>query len=958
MIQREIFYRKPYIELIQKYKGSGKKISDLNEKDLKGFSFNQIKDFQSFIQSGLMEDKEDKKIELYEHQYEILKKSLEGNNVVITSGTGSGKTEAFLLPLFAYLIKESSSWKKPEEPHVNLNDWWENKKWKESCKKENNNGLKKSYRIPQRDHETRDPAIRALILYPMNALVEDQLSRLRKALVSDKAEEWFQKNLHINRFYFGRYTGMTPVPGNEEKSRSINKNKLEVLSDHLKRREEEQNQLKNHPKKEYLQYCFPTLNRAEMRSRWDMQNHPPDILITNYSMLSIMMMRKIDESIFKKTKDWLAKNKNHIFHLIVDELHLYRGTAGAEIAYLIRLLFHRLGLTPDSPQLRILASSASLEKDEQKSLEFLKDFFGTKWESSQIISGAVETSGSTDLGSVLLPTDSFKNYPLNDDKESKGKERFFTQISKALKEEDTQKLISDIKSVVQNAFYETPNEKEKLKNISLDNFAKKIFGSKSEENKQNAVSGLFRFLHDHHKKNTDPSFRFHLFFKNIEGLWACTDPKCTEHTEEVRSVGKLYLSNPPLLCEKGHRVFETLYCECCGTLFFGGMRLARDDQPGEWELLQTNSNIERIPDDPVTYFVEKRRYKDYALFWPYSGQISTGSGKKKKSYWSPATLNKRTGKIKLDSISEENTVKGYLFHRRDLKDLEEASNIMALASVCPSCETDYQQSSMKSPIKGFRTGFSKMIQILAKELFYQLDPDNRKLIIFSDSREEAAQASNGIEKSHYQDLIREMIYNELRLTVKGKPALLSDIEKYKEPKSDLAKEYLKTHPESDKNLKEALEYINFRPENPPEEIKRKRDEYKKEINEIKRIEKTSIAPVKILFEEKTDQTLILRLKNMGVNPAGNDMDIILDRERNEYVHWSELFDLSEDKIWDDDVSDDLRDKRGKFRRNLKQTILSVLFQRLYFSFESSGLGFACINIEDNRIENIKNTSFW
>ena len=64
-----------------------------------------------------------------------------------------------------------------------------------------------------------------------------------------------------------------------------------------------------------------------MRSRWDMQDSPPDILITNYSMLSIMLMREEDSQIFEMTRQWLAQ-PGSVFHLIIDELHLYRGTAG------------------------------------------------------------------------------------------------------------------------------------------------------------------------------------------------------------------------------------------------------------------------------------------------------------------------------------------------------------------------------------------------------------------------------------------------------------------------------------------------------------------------------------------------------------------------------------------------------------------------------------------------------
>ena len=389
-----LFYQKLYIELIQKYKGSNKTISDLTEKDLEGFSPNQVKAFQSFVHSGFL--KED--MELYQHQHEMLTKSLKGQNTVITSGTGSGKTEAFLLPLFAYLVKESSSWKKPDEPHPNLNDWWKNEDWQKSFKKEKNNGLKQSYRVSQRKHEKRDPAVRALILYPMNALVEDQMSRLRKTLTSDKAEQWFQENCHSNRFYFGRYTGMTPVPGPENKTRSPNTKKLEYLSKFLENTDKTQEQLQslNQKEREELQYFFPKLDRAEMRSRWDMQDYPPDILITNYSMLSIMMMREIDEPIFEKTRQWLEKDPSHIFHLIVDELHLYRGTAGTEVAYLIRLFLYRLGLSPDSKQLRILASSASLDPEKQESLDFLKDFFGINWKKNQIVSGEIDDSKTSD----------------------------------------------------------------------------------------------------------------------------------------------------------------------------------------------------------------------------------------------------------------------------------------------------------------------------------------------------------------------------------------------------------------------------------------------------------------------------------------------------------------------------------------------------------------------------------
>src|SRR5439155_4337966 len=69
--------------------------------------------------------------------------------------------------------------------------------------------------VPQRSGERRGrpAAVRALILYPMNALVEDQLTRIRRALDSDLARDVMERRFAGNRIFFGRYTGDTPVTG-------------------------------------------------------------------------------------------------------------------------------------------------------------------------------------------------------------------------------------------------------------------------------------------------------------------------------------------------------------------------------------------------------------------------------------------------------------------------------------------------------------------------------------------------------------------------------------------------------------------------------------------------------------------------------------------------------------------------------------------------------------------------
>jgi ATP-dependent helicase YprA (DUF1998 family) len=177
----------------------------------------------------------------------------------------------------------------------------------------------------------------------------------------------------------GRYNSSTPIPGHEFKApdargeQKPDRARIERLCSELVQIQAgavAAERYETETGDRDVRYFFPRLDGAEMRCRWDMQDTPPDILITNYSMLSIMLMRDEDSEVFRATAEWL-RNEGSVFHLIVDELHLYRGTAGTEVAYLLRLLLQRLGLRPDSRKLRILASSASLEPDDPKSLGFL-----------------------------------------------------------------------------------------------------------------------------------------------------------------------------------------------------------------------------------------------------------------------------------------------------------------------------------------------------------------------------------------------------------------------------------------------------------------------------------------------------------------------------------------------------------------------------------------------------------
>ena len=296
---------------------------------------------------------------LRRHQAEALTSSLQPGranerNPIVTAGTGSGKTEAFLLPILARLLAESDGWQSSADE---LNPWWRRPQqgwW------------------PLREQELRPAATRAMVLYPTNALVEDQMTRLRHAIWAIEANGGPQ-------LWFGRYTGATLGSGELPPARRD----AERVGAQLRELEEERAALVDADTEVLAQ--FPDPVRGEMLCRWDMIAHPPDVLVTNYSMLNVVLMRDVEEPLFDQTRLWLQSPEN-VFTLVVDELHLYRGTQGSEVALVVRNLLSRLGLEPDSPQLRIVGTSASLDHD-ASGLDYLEQFFGVPRESFLIIPG-------------------------------------------------------------------------------------------------------------------------------------------------------------------------------------------------------------------------------------------------------------------------------------------------------------------------------------------------------------------------------------------------------------------------------------------------------------------------------------------------------------------------------------------------------------------------------------------
>jgi ATP-dependent helicase YprA (DUF1998 family) len=223
---------------------------------------------------------------LYRHQDQAIKKAVAGRNLVVATGTGSGKTESFLLPILNALAGEHS-------------------------------------------RGTLGPGVRALLLYPMNALANDQMKRLRKLLA------------RTPHFTFGRYTGDT-----KERPRDA-RDSFEALNP-----------------------GEPLLSN-ELLSREEMRATPPHLLLTNYAMLEYLLLRPADLDLFEG--DYGGNWK----FIAVDEAHVYDGAKAAEMAMLLRRLHDRVA--PDR-RLQCLATSATIGDDSQAATRFAARLFAAPFE--------------------------------------------------------------------------------------------------------------------------------------------------------------------------------------------------------------------------------------------------------------------------------------------------------------------------------------------------------------------------------------------------------------------------------------------------------------------------------------------------------------------------------------------------------------------------------------------------
>lgn len=708
-------------------------------------------------------------VRLRKHQAQSLVTAIAGNpeghrNVVVTSGTGSGKTESFLLPLIASLMQERAGGLGNGEIHR----WWKTdlandaKQWSDS-----RSGL----------DGTVQPAVRALILYPTNALVEDQISRLRQA--ASRALPLFGKPL----FYFGRYTGATlggtfipPSPlGSTHRSRvnEVGREVLKIESEVAAIRA--QMDARGVEEREIIDTCsqFQDPSIGEMLTRWDMIAAPPDILITNTSMMNIMLMRAEESPIFDQTRDWLQLDARNTFTLVVDELHSYRGTQGTEVALVVRNMLDRLGLDPASSQLRCIATSASLDGDSGR--EYLEQFFGVDRRTFSIFPGEPRTF------SVGLPVDRRLLSTLGSDLMAGG-ERAIVAAEEISRSFSPREAIATACAIAGRSLATDPTtgeQRDLVRPSPLPELAGVLFGDKEARDELTALLVAAKIEDRGTYEKPKPAFRSHMFLRQVQGMWACTNPGCNEIEERFKSTrrrfGRLFRS-PAMKCGCGGQVLELLYCYDCGEAFLGGYVVPTTDP-----LLASFTFLEATragEGNDKASLVNERTIDEYRWYWPGgelprrpSWEHTSPSGKAVRMQFQRGTFNHFSGLLNNDTSPGT----GLIFFP-PASGLAPGETIAALPEVCPCClsskkainalqenRRNFFAGVVKSPVRGLRTGLNVTTQLVADRAMFATGDGSQseKMIAFTDSRDDAADLAAGIELNHYRDLVRQLVHSSL-----------------------------------------------------------------------------------------------------------------------------------------------------------------------------------------------------
>lgn len=665
----------------------------------------------------------------FKHQVEALESFYKGKDLFITTGTGSGKTECFMWPMVSSIVNEAVS---------SPNSW-----------------------------EQR--GIRALMLYPMNALVSDQLGRLRKMIgdANGNFRKLFYdqvKNDNCRIPQFGMYTGRTPYPGeiDQEKDKELAK----TFSDNLSGREtsviHKLVDIGKYPSKYNLEEYIANLKQgkhithdsdAELLTRQEMQQLCPDILITNYSMLEYMLIRPIEKSIWDKTTEWLNMSEDNKLLLVIDEAHMYRGSSGGEVALLIRRLLHKLNVTRD--KIRFILTSASVPADGEADIrEFSSNLTAQNINKTtfDIIYG--KQHELTDTDSIDMTAEQLASIQTDDFMKDEQSKQIAIQNFIHLFDSSKKTVFG---SYVESQYflYECLNRFKPMiaimkasrgNAISYQELALRTFPNSDLNVARRATETLLAIAPLAKNKDNQVLFpaRLHMMFRGLQGIFVCINPNCDKgNAIEGFRLGQIYFGSRQDKCDCcGSKVYELLNDRRCGALFLKGY-------------LYQNTKTRDFIWNTIGELYDDTLKEIHLYIIPKHGPNK--KTKETKTGW----LNAITGKFfENDNYADQ---KGFLHVAYNNKELKGKPGKLTY-HVCPKCEKTHLNPSdfVTKGNESFYNLVSEQLNIqpptiFDKQLLEKLPNKGRKVLLFSDSRQRAAGLAKDLTRAADDEAVRKIM---------------------------------------------------------------------------------------------------------------------------------------------------------------------------------------------------------
>ena len=617
---------------------------------------------------------------LYVHQEQAVGNvTTAGRNLVVATGTGSGKTESFLIPIIDHLLREGEK------------------------------------------GTLAQPGVRALLLYPMNALANDQLQRLRELLE------------HYPAITYGRYTGET-----------------------LERQDKAYNDFRAREQRD------PPPN--EPISREAMRAAPPHILLTNYAMLEYLLLRPLDTELFD------GRTGKHWRFIVADEAHVYDGATGIEVGMLLRRLRDRVMV--GGRGLRCIATSATLGRGAEefpRAAQFAQALFDEPFEACDVVAAARKPADA--LGQTW----------------GEGSPALYTALA-ALPPDSTAESVANAAAHVvpapvvasardrsdgPAALYELLRGDGRLRRLQeqlaggprlLAEVAGPLFADSPPDEAGESVVRLVDLAVRARPNDADLPLlpaRYHVFARALEGAFACL------HDAKHDDGGPRFFLDRHEECPTcDSAVFELATCARCGVAYVVGVL----DDPDETSLAPTDERVYRLR--------------------PLAGDAAVGSGQ--RAYF-----------ILENEVTEAN--------EDDLAEAEETTETSGDSpwpkwSLCLTCgvivegdrplpcghgtkrlvcRADFDDNRPEKMVCGkcrtrsqgivyrLLTGRDAPVSVLATQLYSQLPPalpdeeasempgQGRKLLIFADSRQDAAFMAPYLERTANNILYRRLILQML-----------------------------------------------------------------------------------------------------------------------------------------------------------------------------------------------------